>query len=535
MSLGFIELLSRKNIMANKSLFQSTNRVPAPTKTNRAGGKSYQLSDAETLAQYVVTSCFNDVYYSSGKEQLDRVAEVCSNVEPELIAKAAVYGHQEGKMKDVPAYLLAVLSSRGELDLVEKIFDRVITNPKMLFNFVQIVRSGVTGRKSFGSAIKRLINDWITKRTGNKLFLASIGNKNPSLVDVIKMTHPKPKNSEQESLFGYLLGKDYEESELPSLVTEFENFKSDNSNPMPDMDFRALTNCVPTEEHWKQIAMNMPWNTLRMNLRNLSKHNVFKDKNVVDYVAEKISDPEEVRKWNAFPYQILTTYRSTDDMLFYLPTKIKLALQDALEVATENVPSMGENVAVCIDVSGSMSWGGVTGSRGSVTSNTRPIDVASLIAASIGRSNPTAKIVSWGTDARFVDEFNPRDSVVTNATYLSTQGNIVGHGTRAASAMKLLLDSGEKFDMVIFVSDCQSWMGGDSTLSKLWGKFKHHNKDARLVEMNLQAYDDSMLPNSDPDIMTIGGFSDSVFNVIASFSSRDKDTSFLNEIENVEL
>jgi len=517
--------------MANKLLFQTASRVPAPTKTNRAGGKSYQLSDAETLAQYVVTSCFNDVYYSSGKEQLDRVAEVCSNVEPELIAKAAVYGHQEGNMKDVPAYLLAVLSSKGELDLVEKIFDRVITNPKMLFNFVQIVRSGVTGRKSFGSAIKRLINNWITKRTGNKLFLASIGNKNPSLVDVIKMTHPKPKNSEQESLFGYLLGREYEVQELPSLVTEFENFKSDNSNPIPDMDFRALTNCVLTKEHWKEIAMNMPWNALRMNLRNLDKHDVFKDREVLEYVAGKISNPEEVRKWNAFPYQLLTTYQNTDG----LHSKIRIALQDALEIATENVPSMGENVAVCIDVSGSMAWGGVTGSRGSATSNTRPIDVASLIGASVGRANPTAKIVAWGTNARFVEEFNPKDSIVTNANYLANQGNICGHGTRAESALNLLVESGEKYDTVIFVSDCQSWMGGNDQMSKLWSQLKRRSKNARLVEMNLQAYDDSMLPNSDPDIMTIGGFSDSVFNVIASFSSRDKNSSFLNEIETVKL
>ena len=84
-------------------------------------------------------------------------------------------------------------------------FDRVIDSPRMLRTFVQIVRSGATGRKSLGSAPKRCVRRWLTQRTDAALFAASVGNA-PSLADVVKMVHPKPGSPEREALYGYLIG-----------------------------------------------------------------------------------------------------------------------------------------------------------------------------------------------------------------------------------------------------------------------------------------------------------------------------------------
>ena len=50
-------------------------------------------------------------------------------------------------MKDMPALLCAILAVR-DVKLLEAIFPRVIDNGKMLRTFVQILRSGVVGRKS---------------------------------------------------------------------------------------------------------------------------------------------------------------------------------------------------------------------------------------------------------------------------------------------------------------------------------------------------------------------------------------------------
>src|SRR5271170_382294 len=144
-----------KNLFAGnkkKNKFTSVSKkVTLPTNTvNEAGGTAYQLSDKAALAQYAMTGCFNGTYYTSDKEQLKKVLELAAKVDPKFVAKLAVYARQKGLMKDMPAVLAAVVAGQDS-DLLAQIFDRVIGNPKMLRNFVQVMRSGATGRKSLGT------------------------------------------------------------------------------------------------------------------------------------------------------------------------------------------------------------------------------------------------------------------------------------------------------------------------------------------------------------------------------------------------
>jgi hypothetical protein len=108
-------------------------------------------------------------------------------------------------MKDMPALLCAVLSVKDR-ELLARVFPRVIDNAKMLRNFVQIVRSGAVGRKSLGSAPKRLVREWLDARDAATLFKANVG-QDPSVTDIVKMVHPKPKDAAREALFGYFIGR----------------------------------------------------------------------------------------------------------------------------------------------------------------------------------------------------------------------------------------------------------------------------------------------------------------------------------------
>src|SRR5690606_1518095 len=80
---------------------------------NNAGGRAYSLTAKQTLAQYCVTGCFNNTYYSSGAEQLNVVAELVKTIEPEFVAKVAIYARKYGYMKDMPAYLLALMCANN--------------------------------------------------------------------------------------------------------------------------------------------------------------------------------------------------------------------------------------------------------------------------------------------------------------------------------------------------------------------------------------------------------------------------------------
>jgi 60 kDa SS-A/Ro ribonucleoprotein len=199
--------------MANKSVFKTGNRgktVPAYNAVNEAGGRAYTRTDEGLVAQYLVTGTLNGTFYASADEQVDTILEKAGNCSSEFLAAGAVYARKIGKMKDTPALIGAILATRGEegVKFLEQVFDRIIDNQKQLRNFVQIVRSGKVGRKSFGTAVKRLIQNWLRKQEGDQLFYQSVGN-DPSLADVIKMVHVKPANKQQEAFFGWLLGREH--------------------------------------------------------------------------------------------------------------------------------------------------------------------------------------------------------------------------------------------------------------------------------------------------------------------------------------
>src|SRR6266511_1885131 len=140
-------------------------------------------------------------------EQLAKVIEICKGLDAEFIAKTAIYARGRGFMKDMPALLCAILSVK-DVKTLARIFPRVIDNGKMLRNFVQILRSGAVGRKSLGTAPKRLVNDWFDARSDGEIFKDSVGQA-PSLADIVKMIHPKPATASRAALYGYFIGREF--------------------------------------------------------------------------------------------------------------------------------------------------------------------------------------------------------------------------------------------------------------------------------------------------------------------------------------
>src|SRR5215813_11975551 len=214
--------------MANKTLFKSLigKLIPATDAINEERAPAYALSPKHQLAQYAATGCLNSTFYAGADEQLAKVLELCGAIDAEFVAKTAVFCRERGFMKDMPALLCAVLSMKDRA-LLNAIFPRVIDNAKMLRNFVQMMRSGAVGRKSLGTAPKRLVREWLDARDPESLFKANVG-QDPSLADILKMVHPKPKDSNREALFGYFIGRDHNVEALPDLVRKFESFKQGN-------------------------------------------------------------------------------------------------------------------------------------------------------------------------------------------------------------------------------------------------------------------------------------------------------------------
>ena len=515
--------------MANQDLFTSTVSNKKNLTLNEAGGVAYKLSNEQALVQYTITGCFNGTFYSTPQDQLNMLLDLCKKVSPKFVAQTALYCRERAYMKDAPAFLCAYLASNGHTELLSKVFDKVINNGKMLRNFVQIMRSGVTGRKSLGSASKRLVQTWFKNRTAETIFKNSIGNS-PSLVDVIKLAHPKPDNKAKEALYGYMLDKEYSQDALPQLVKDFENYKKNQSGKVPNVPFQMLTALNLDSNAWTQIARNVSWQTLRMNLNTFNRHGVFKNKEVTGELAIKLANTSEVLNAKVFPYQLLTTFLNTEQA----PDVVRLALQDAVEVAVQNVPAYNGKVYVCVDVSGSMR-SPVTGNRGSVTTKVSCVHVAALVAAAVLRKNPSARIIPFERGVVNI-KLNPRDSIMTNANALA---NICGGGTNCSAPLALLNSENAEGDLVIYVSDNESWVDSvyknNTAMQKEWAAFKGRNKNAKLVCIDIQPSGTAQVLDN-KSILNVGGFSDEVFNVINDFLEGNLDSQHLvGVIKNLEL
>lgn len=521
-------IMASKNLFANKSVSKSPKSTTADT-VNQSGNLAYSLEDKAALAQFVVTGCFNNTYYTTDKQQLDKVIELAAKVPTEFLAKLAVYARQKAVMKDSPAVLAALVASKDG-SLLTKIFSRVVNDPKMLRNFVQVIRSGVAGRKSFGSKPKKLINAYLENLTDEQLFRADVGNS-PSLQDIVRMTHPKASNKNRNALYAYLLDKAYNKEDLCELVRKFEAFKKDMSQEIPDVPFQMLTALPLTDDHWKSVAKNATWTQVRMNLNTFLRHNVLKDSSIVSALAEKLQDPTQVRRSKVFPYQLFTAYKNIDSDV---PMKINVALQNAAEVACENIPEIKGKVYVMVDVSGSMS-SPVTGTRGTVSTKTTCVDVAALFASAILRKNPDAEVIPFDTSVHMA-KLNPKDSIVTNATRLAKFG---GGGTNCALPLEFLNKKNAAADTIIYISDNESNVNTNnyrctSTMAA-WNKFKARNPSAKLVTIDIQPSSTTQT-FSNKDILNLGGFNDSIFDVIYKFleCKNDRDL-WINEIESIEL
>lgn len=527
--------------MASKSLFtSSSNSVSSAITTNAAGGKAYSMSDKAALTQIVMTGCFQNTYYISDKDQLAAVLKLAQNVDPKYIAKLAVYARKNGFMKDSPALLAAIVSSKAP-ELLPKIFSRVIDDPKMLRNFVQIVRSGVTGRKSLGTAPKRLIKNYLDAMTDDQLFKANVGN-DPSLQDIIKLTHPRPQTPARAALYSYLLDKEYKFSDLPALVKNFENFKKGETLEIPDVPFQMLTALPLSDANWKEIAKNATWTQTRMNLNTFARHGVFNDSEMVDLIANRLNSKEQVERTKVFPYQLFSAFLNVDDTV---PAKVKNAVQHAADYALQNIPAMPGKVYIAVDTSGSMG-SPVTGYAGrGPSSKMTCVQAAALMASAILKKNPDAEIIPFDVQTH-KHSLNALDSIMTNAAALARFG---GGGTDCSAPLRELNSRSARGDMVLYLSDNESWVQSSATgrydsyygrravtsMKEEWDKFKNRNKGAKLVCLDITPNTTTQAPD-DKDTLNLGGFSDAMFEVVARFALTANDENlFSARIEEVEL
>lgn len=539
--------------MANKSLFSSLKSLFARADArNEEGAIAYQLPIKHALAQLAATGCFNGTFYAQAEDQLTTLLNLVNQVDDNLfLARLAIYSRERALLKDMPAALLLVLSKRDR-DLFRLVFSRVVDNGRVLRTLFQMIRSGRFGRKSLAYALQRAFQRWLNEASVSRLLAASIGN-DPSLRDVLRLARPTPKDNARRALFGWLTNKEVAKwlpatvDDLPEEVRLLDAYRNaataeEQASLLTNARLRwdLLANAARGPATWKAIARLMGPQALRMNLNTLLRHDVLSDSAMVDFVAARIADAEDIRSSRQFPYQFLAAYMNAEDSV---PQKIKAALCTAAEIACGNVPELPGPVVIGLDVSGSMR-SAITGHRGrGATSKVRCVDVAALFAAAILRRNPDSVVIPFDYKA-YRAQVDPRDSILSLSERLAAFG---GGGTNCSLPLTEAASTfgNRRFAGCILVSDMESWIGagrhGATATLTAWQDFVKHQvrlqgssaPEPKLVCIDLQPYTTTQAPDRS-DILNVGGFSDAVFSLVAAFLNEDAGR-FVAEVDAVEL
>jgi 60 kDa SS-A/Ro ribonucleoprotein len=273
----------------------------------------------------------------------------------------------------------------------------------------------------------------------------------------------------------------------------------------------------------------MGWQALRMNLNTLARNGAFAVEGAADRVVARLADPEALSKARVLPYQLMVALGSVAEGV---PLAVQAALEAALEASLANVPAFEGRVVVAPDVSGSMA-SPVTGYRKGASSKVRCIDVAALVAAAVLRRNRAAVLMpfEWNVVELKLDPFA---RVAANAAKLASIG---GGGTNVSAPLALLNARETPVDLVVIVSDNQSWVDarqGETATMAEWNRLKKRCPAAKLVCIDLQPYGTTQAKDR-KDILNVGGFSDAVFETLSRFAKGEEERDWVAEVNEMEV
>lgn len=509
-------------------VIESTNET-----VNHKGEKSYNRSAKSELFLLGISDFVADTFYESVDNRQDRINALVSQIVVEDLEWLKSYVEWLRNTANMRSASLAIA-----LRAAHAMNKKGITGARSLVSSV-LIRADEPGEalafwhteygRKLPSAVKRGISD-AAVRTYTQYSYAKYDSARNGyrFGDVLQLTHPKPKDAHQDTLFSYVLDKTYNsDAVIPTELDMLAQRNSILSRSKEDLralitgggdihqllglgglTWEALSGSISggmDAQAWEAIIPSMGYMALLRNLRNF--HDAGVSREVMDDVANRISDKDEVARSRQLPFRFLSAYRelSWDGYNYFLT-----ALEDALEHSLVNVPALDGKTLIVIDNSGSMYYSG-----GYMTY----ADTANLFGVALAKRANDATVVVYGTRS---NELNFRS---TSSTFHIVRNIQSMGGTDTAGTIKNHYN--ESYTRVIVLTDEQYGYsgyygyGGDP--------YEAIAKSTPVYTFNLAGYKNGN--KTEPNRYTLGGLTDASFRTIPLVEA-SKDEQWPWEVDN---
>ena len=489
-----------------------SNLLREPTRTtNYEGAEAFTLSPKLELYERVLTCLmepkFYDPKYQDTTDAIRRLVAQLSETDPKYILQLANYARNYMYLRSVPLFLLVLACKYPKTKAFVKAYtpkivrraDELTEATALWIKENQEIGDG-TSTGMMCAALKKGLADAF--HNFDEYQLAKYNRQGAvKLRDVLRVTHPKPRNDEESDLWKRLL---------------------DDNLKIPDTWETYISMHGSTKENWEHIMPKMPIMATLRNLRNFAK--VGAD---IAGVITKLENPDIIAKSKQFPFRFFSAYKALQDSESTPSTsRLMDAVQTAIALSVKNMPKIPGYTALSADNSGSMH------SNLSQKGTVQYYHVANLLQA-IAHYICEYSLTSVFGESYKVVNISKHSSILDN---MERFGNTdVGHSTNGFLFVKDLLDRQVYVDRMIIFTDCQLWNSAgwgfgtryETTIAELFRKYKARiNPKVHLYLFNLAGYGTISVPER--DAILVSGWTEKILKFINLFEADEK--TMLNDI-----
>ena len=529
---------------------------------NLAGGWTFELSPAQTVARFLILGSDQGTYYADPKahteHNMDRVRRAIAE-DPAGVLKMVLDINLGGRAQKVDQSLLVysmLLNNKSIAEQAYGSFNDVIRIGTHLFTLAEFMKA----QKAFGSRARKAFASWYTMRGDVDAVARQVSkyqNRNQwRHKDVFRLCHINPTNMplNWQATFRWASGQPMTEHKVT------RKNKADSIEVRPDLtehlppilqgyelakkattaeEVIALiqkyglerehipTQWLNTKEVWKYLVFNMKVTALIRNVNKMTAVGLFEDQELVQYVASRITDAEKLKKERVHPLTVLLAakvyYQGKGILgdLEWTPVKgIIQALDSAFYLAFGAVVPVNKPVLFSMDVSGSMwmrnlfTWQERKGQLESVDLPLKPVELEAAMALVMARTEPK---ITFG-----VFETTYHEAVIDPNWTLGEVTAWIQHFNYGGTdcAQPFLHAMGKRMDVGAFITttDGDTWAGNvhPSEAFKQY-RARMNKPDVRSVIVATNATAFSLSDPKEPAMLDVAGFDTEMFTTISEF------------------
>ncbi|HEX5186846.1 MAG TPA: TROVE domain-containing protein, partial [Nitrososphaeraceae archaeon] len=403
--------------------FNKTKEPVRPTEINEMGEKSYKLEAKEELVSTCLTTFLQSSYYETENEIVSRILKAANSIDPEFVAKLAIYLRDEANMRSVSHLLAGDLVPRisGE-DYAKRFYEKISIRPDdmseiLAYYFAKKAKKNSKGNYKIPNAIKKGFRNKLESMDAYLIDKYKMKNRDISLIDLVNLFRPKP-NQRNEEAFRRLINGESLDGLYSTKILEKEMSKAGQKAKIEDVNVDNLK-----EEAIENVLGNikgMPIFNLVRNLRNI----LLLAPDSVDEACKQLTIKDKILKSRLLPFRFASAYTeiekltssesaktSKSSIVFESETKVKgqisknfsslkqqilNALEIAIAYSVENIPELEGNTAILVDHSGSVRGDGGGSSLVSAFSKTTTAIIGNLFASMLAYKQKDVYIGLFG-------------------------------------------------------------------------------------------------------------------------------------------